>query len=106
MLSSRASEMSSVCARIPADCCWRTVVSSSSSSEGKKSDGWFGGVLGEDSDWETSHQLRLFKVEMVAVCEGIMLDGKLDLLLRLVLGKGASVASGSRVQGTSRVYTS
>ena len=70
--SSRASELSSVYARVPADCCWRTVVSSSSLLEGKKSDGWFGGVLGNDLGWEGSRQLELFKVEMVVVCEGTM----------------------------------
>ena len=64
------------------------MVSSSSSSEGKKSDGWFEGVLGNDSDWEGFHQLRLFEVEMVMVCEGTMPINKLDLLLCLVLGKG------------------
>ena len=74
--SSRASEISSVCARVPADCCWRTVVSSSSSSEGKKSDGWFGGVLDNDSGWEGSRQLELFEVEMVVVHEGMMPDGR------------------------------
>ena len=74
--SSRASEVSSVCARVPADCCWRTVVSSSSSLEEKKSDGWFGGVLGGDSGWEGSRQLEWFEVEMVAVCEGTMPVGK------------------------------
>ena len=63
-------------------------MSSSSSSEGKKSDnGWFSGVLGGDSDCEDSCQLELFKVEMVAVHEGTMPDGKLDLLLCLVLDK-------------------
>ena len=87
MSSSRVSETSRVCARVPVDCCWRTVVSSSSSSEEKKSDGWFGGVLGNDSGWEGSHQLESFKVEMVAVCEGMTPIGKLDLLLCLVLGK-------------------
>ena len=71
MSSSRVNEVLSFQARIPADCCWRTVVSSSSSSEGKKSDdGWFLGVLGEDSGCEGSRQLELFKVKMVAVCEG------------------------------------
>ena len=64
------------------------MVSSSSSSEEKKSDGWFRGVLGRDSGWEGSRQLEGFKVEMVAVQEGTSPDGKLDLLLRLVLGKG------------------
>ena len=58
-------------------------------SEGKKSEnGWFEGVLGEDSGCKCSHQLGLFKVEMVVVCEGTMLICKLDLLLHLVLGKG------------------
>ena len=37
-LSSRVNEESSLQTRVPADCCWGTVVSSSSSSEGKKSD--------------------------------------------------------------------
>ena len=69
------------------------MVSSSSSSEGKKSEGWFQGVLGKDSGWEGSRQLEVFKEEMVAVREGTTPIGKLDLLLRLVLGKGASVAS-------------
>ena len=59
-----------------------------SSSEGKKSDGWFRGVLGNDSGWEGSCQPRLFEVEMVAVCEGMLPIAKLDLLLCLVLGKG------------------
>ena len=64
-------------------------MSSLSLLEGKKSDdGWFRGVLGEDSGWEGSCQLELFKEEMVAVREGMMPIGKLDLLLRLVLGKG------------------
>ena len=106
VLSSRASEVSSVCARVPADCCWGTVVSSSSSSEGKKSESWFLGVLGRDSGWEGSCQLRLFEVEMVTVRESTMPDGKLDLLLCLVLGKGASIASGSRGRDMRRVYTS
>ena len=64
------------------------MVSSSSSSEGKKSDGWFRGVLDRDSGWEGSRQLEVFKEEMVAVCKGTTPSGKLDLLLRLVLGKG------------------
>ena len=64
------------------------MVSSSSSSEGKTSEGVFRGVLGKDSGWEGSRQLEVFKEEMVAVCEGTMPIGKLDLLLRLVLGKG------------------
>ena len=63
--------MLSVCVRVPADCCWGTVVSSSSSSEGKKSDdGWFRGVLDGDSGWEGSRQLELFEVEMLVVCDG------------------------------------
>ena len=86
--SLRVSEVLISCARILADCCWGMVVSSLSSSEGKKSDGWFRGVLGSDSGWEGSRQLELFEVKMMAVCEGMMLDDKLDLLLRLVLGKG------------------
>ena len=86
--SSRVNKVSISCARIPADYYWGTVVSSSSSSEGKKSDGWFRGVLGNDSGWEGSCQLRLFEIEMVAVCEGTLPIVKLDLLLCLVLGKG------------------
>ena len=67
-------------------------MSSSSSLEGKKSDsGWFLEVLDEDSGCEGSHQLELFKVEMVAVHEGMTLIGKLDLLLHLVLDKGQVV---------------
>ena len=64
------------------------MASSSSSSEGKKSESWFRGVLGKDSGWEGSRQLEVFKEEMVAVQEGTTPSGKLDLLLRLVLGKG------------------
>ena len=82
-------EESSLQARLPVDCCWGTVVSSSSSSEGKKLDnGCSRRVLDKDSGCEGSHQLGLFEVEMVAVCEGTMPVGKLDLLLHLVLGKG------------------
>ena len=45
--------------------------SSLSLSEGKKLDGgWFLEVLGRNSGCEGSHQLELFKVEMVMVCEG------------------------------------
>ena len=89
MLSLSVNEESSLQARVPADYCWRAVVSSSSSLEGKKSDDdWFLGVLGGDSGCEGSCQLELFKVEMVAVCEGTSLKTKLDLLLHLVLGKG------------------
>ena len=63
-------------------------MSSSSLSEGKKSDnGWFRGVLGKDLGCESSRQLELFKVEMVTVCEGMTPNSKLDLLLCLVLGK-------------------
>ena len=81
MLSSRVNKESSLQARVPVDYCWGTVVSSSSSSEGKKSDdGWFRGVLGKESGCEGSRQLELFRVEMVAVREGMMLIGKLDLL--------------------------
>ena len=64
------------------------MVSSSSSSEGRRSDDWFKRVLGGDSGCEGSHQLRLFKVEMVAVYKGTIPVGKLDLLLHLVLRKG------------------
>ena len=46
--------------------------SSSSSSEGKRlNDGWFFWVLGGDSGCESSHQLELFKVEMMVVHEGM-----------------------------------
>ena len=82
------------------------MVSSSSSSEGKKSESWFQGVLGKDSGWKGSHQLEVFKEEMVAVREGTSPIGKLDLLLRLVLDKGASVASGSRIRGTKATCSS
>ena len=42
MSCSRVREELSLQARVPADCCWGMVVSSSSSSEGKNSDdGWF-----------------------------------------------------------------
>ena len=64
------------------------MVSSLSLSEGKKSNGWFKVVLGRDSGCKGSHQLELFKEEMVVVCEGTMLVAKLDLLLHLVLDKG------------------
>ena len=63
-------------------------MSSSSLSERRKSDdSLFLGVLGGDLGWEVSHQLWLFEVEMVVVCEGTTLVGKLDLLLYLVLGE-------------------
>ena len=87
-MSSSRVEVSSVCARASVVCCWSMVVSSSSSLEEKKSDGWFRGVLGSDSGWEGSCQLGWFKVEMVAVRESTTLVGKLDLLLRLILGEG------------------
>ena len=87
-MSSSRVEVLRVCARVSVVCCWSTVVSSSSSSEEKKSDGWFRGVLGKDSGWEGSRQLGWFEVEMVAVRESTTLIGKLDLLLRLVLGEG------------------
>ena len=88
MLFVRVSEVSSFQVRLPADRCWETVVSSLSSSEGKKSDdGWFLKVLGGDSGCKGSCQLELFKVEMVVVHEGTTPSGKLDLLLCLVLGK-------------------
>ena len=77
MLFSRVNEVSSLQARVLADHCWRTVVSSSSSSEEKKSDNsWLIEVLGRDSGYEGFHQLVLFKMEMVKVCEGTMLVGK------------------------------
>ena len=51
-------------------------MSSLSLSEGKKlDDGWFGGVLGKESGCEGSHQLELFKVEMVVVYESMTLIG-------------------------------
>ena len=69
MSSSRVNKVLSFQARLPVDLCWGTVVSSSSSSEGKKSDdGLFRGVLGGDSGCEGSRQLELFEEEMVAVC--------------------------------------
>ena len=79
------------------------MVSSSSSSEEKKSDGWFRGVLGGDSGWEGSRQLGLFEVEMVAVYESTTQIGKLDLLLCLVLGKGQAqpLGQGFEVRGGS-----
>ena len=73
------------------------MVSSSSSLERKKLvNGCVLRVLGEESGCKGSYQLELFKVEMVVVCKGMVLVGKLDLLLCLVLSKGTSVASGSR----------
>ena len=75
MSSSSVNEKSSLQARIPVDHCWGTVVSSSSLSEGKKSDdGWFRGVLGGDSGCKGSRQLELFKVEMVTVYESTTPD--------------------------------
>ena len=76
--------------------------SSSSSEERKLNDG----VLGRDSGCKGSRQLELFEVEMVAVREGMMPKGKLDLLLCLVLSKGQTLPLRSRVQDTRRVYTS
>ena len=77
MSCSRVNKESSLQARVPADCCWGTVVNSSSSSEGKKSDdGWFLGVLGGDSGCEGSRQLELFKEEMVAVCKSMVPVGQ------------------------------
>ena len=88
MLSLRASKVLSFQTRLPADHCWETEVSSLSLSEGKKLDnGWFLRVLDGDLGCEGSRQLELFEVEMVTVCEGMMLIGKLDLLLCLALGK-------------------
>ena len=104
-MSSSRVEVSSVCARASAVCCWSTVVSSSSLSKGKKLDGWFRGVLDGDSGCEGSHQLELFKMEMVVVHEGTMPVSKLDLLLHLVLGKGKAYPLRSRVQAIKRVYT-
>ena len=75
-VSSSRVEVSRVCVRVSAVCCWSSVVSSSSSSEEKKSDGWFRGVLGKDSGWEGSRQLEVFKEEMVAVLEGTTPGGK------------------------------
>ena len=77
MLFLRVNEESSLQARVPADCCWGTVVSSLSSLEGKKSDdGWFLEVLHGDSDCEDSCQLELFKEEIVVVYESMMPVGK------------------------------
>ena len=88
MSSSRVSEVLSFQVRLLADLCWRAVVSSLSLLEGKKlDDGWFLGVLGGDSGCEGSRQLELSKVGMVVVHKGMVLIGKLDLLLHLVLGK-------------------
>ena len=73
--SSRVSEVLSLQARVPSS--RARGGSSSSSSEGKKlDDGWFLEVLGRDSGCKDSCQLEFFKVEMVAVCEGVMLVGK------------------------------
>ena len=58
MLSSRVNGVSNFQARLLMDHCWGILVSSSSLSEGKKSDeGWFLGVLGGDSGCEGSCQL-------------------------------------------------
>ena len=88
MSSLRVKEVLNLPARVLADCCWGMMVSSLSLSERKKSDnGLFLKILGGESGCEVSHQLELFKVEMVAVCESTMLVGKLDILLHFVLGK-------------------
>ena len=75
MLSSRVREVSSLQARDPGS---RTKGgSSSSSSEGKKSDnGLFFRVLGRDSGYKSSHQLELFEVEMVAGYESTVPVGQ------------------------------
>ena len=52
------------------------MASSSSLSEGKKSEDWFQGVLGKDSGWEGSRQLEVFKEEMVVVRKGTTPIGK------------------------------
>ena len=75
--SSRVNKVLSFQVRLPADLCWRTVVSSLSSSEGKKlDDSWSLGVLGGDSGCEGSHQLGLFEEKMLAVHEGMTPVGK------------------------------
>ena len=64
------------------------MVSSLSSSEGKKSDDdWFFGVLDRESGCRGSLQLVLFKDKMVVVYESTTPVRKLDLLLCLVLDK-------------------
>ena len=84
--SSRIREVSSHQERVPGS--RARGGSSSSSSEGKKSDkDWFFGVLDGDLGCKSSCQLELFEVEMVAVYDSTMPFGKLDLLLCLVLGK-------------------
>ena len=82
--------MSKFQARALTESPWVMVESSLFSSEKKKSnDGLLFVVsLNRESGWEVSHQLELFKVEMVVVCEGTTLVDKLDLLLHLTLGKG------------------
>ena len=87
--SSRVNEVSSLQARVSTDCCWGTVVSSLSSSEGKKlNSGLFLRVLGRELGCKVSCQLELFEEEIVVVCESMAPVGKLDLLLCLVLGEG------------------
>ena len=55
-------------------------MSSLSSLERKKSDsGWFFGVLGGDSGYGDSHQLKLFEEKIMVVHEGMRPVGKLDL---------------------------
>ena len=66
MLSLRVSKVLSLQVSVLADHRWGTVVSSLSSSEGKKSDrGWFLRVLDRESGCEGSCQLELFREEMV-----------------------------------------
>ena len=107
MSSSRVMEVSSLQARVLADCCWDMEVSSLLLLEGKKWDnGLFLGVLGGESDYEISCQLELFEVEMVVVHESTMPVDKIDLLLYLVLGKEEAWPLKLRGLSTKRVYTS
>ena len=76
MSFSRVNEASSFQARLSADLYWGTVVSSLFSSERKKSDnGWFLEVLDRDLGYEGPHQLELFKVDMVVICESMTPNG-------------------------------
>ena len=85
-LSLRVNKVPSCQTRVPGSRARRG--SSLSLLEGKKlDDGWLLRVLGGDSGCKGSHQPELFKVEMVAVHEGMTLVAKLDLLLHLVLSK-------------------
>ena len=63
-------------------------------------------MLGGDSGYEGSRQLELFKEEMVAVCKGTTLVGKLDLLLCLVLSKRQAqpLDQGFKIQGGTTPY--